>query len=52
MDNKDQEERGSNCTVRYFNNKVKFVDNEEFTTLELPLEGVEGERKTENMSFL
>lgn len=48
----DQEERGSNCTVRYFDNKVKFVDNEEFTTLELPMEGVEGERKRENMSFL
>lgn len=38
--------------MRYFNNKVKFVDNEEFTALELPMEGVEGERKTENMSFL
>lgn len=31
----DQEERGSNCTVRYLGNKVKFPDNE-FTTLELP----------------
>lgn len=31
----DQEERGSNCTVRYFSNKVKFPDNE-FATLELP----------------
>lgn len=32
----DQEERGSNCTVRYFSKKVKFPDNA-FTTLELPI---------------
>lgn len=32
-----QEERGSNCTVRYFSNKVKFPDNEEFATLELSI---------------
>lgn len=32
----DQEERGSDRTVRYFSNKVKFPDDE-FTTLELPI---------------
>lgn len=40
----DEEERGLNCTVRYFSKKVKFPDNEEFTTLELPT-GRESERE-------
>lgn len=32
----DQEERGLNCTVRYFSSKIKFPNNKE--TLELPIE--------------
>lgn len=36
--------------MRYFSNKVKFPDNEEFTTLELPVLGVERARERDRQS--